>query len=146
MSVTKVFLITAVAALLFAGCQVDIVTPPPTTVKAENDLTNLSIDVQGTTTNVDAIDLANVYIGNDVFFSYVEAGYTTGSKTTHESGKVTIDIDTAIVVTKVLGVAVELPFTNINSMSATIESNTANTVVFDQTSAGVIFSTLAKKK
>jgi len=142
----KKCMLIAAGALLLASCTVNVLTPPSTTVKAENDLTNLKIDVKGTTTNVDGIDLANVYIGNDVFFSYVQAGYTTNAKTTHESGKVTVDIDTAIVITKVLGVPVGVPFTNLSSMQVTIASNITNTVVFDEVSAGVILSGLAKKK
>jgi hypothetical protein len=130
--------------LLFAGCSVNVFTPPDTTIKAENDLTNLSIDVQGQTTLVDGIDLANVYIG-DVYFPYVEAGYATSSRISHRYGQVSVDIDTAIVVTNVLGVDFEMPFTNISSMSTTIENNISNTVVFDETSAGVILSGLAKK-
>jgi hypothetical protein len=142
MSFKKIFLICAVSIL--AGCSVSIDTPPDTTIKAENDLTNLYIDVMGKTTQVDGIDLANVYIG-DVYFSYVNAGYSTVSKISNSYGQVSVDIDTAIVMTTVLGIDVEIPFTNISTMSTTIESNTSNTVVFDETSAGVILSGIAKK-
>jgi hypothetical protein len=134
----------AVAVLFFfMGCTVTVLNPDETKIKAENKLVNLSVDVDGKTTNVEAIDLVYVDIG-DVFFSFIQGGTTSIEKTSSSSGKVPILIDTAIVVTKVLGQDIEIPFPNITGMTATITKNTTNTVVFDRSTASEIFSALAK--
>ena len=128
------------------ACNVTVVTPPQTTVKAENDLTAMSVDVKGATTNIDGIDLSAVTIG-DVYFSAIDYGTTTASKVTNRSGDVTVYIDTAWVYTKVLGMPMPgIPFTKISNMTTTITPQTANTVVFDDNTAKVIFQALAKKK
>ena len=93
-------IVCAVAVL--TSCSLNIITPTETTIKAENNLTNLSIVVSGSTTKVTAIDLADVTIG-DVFFSYIQGGTSTASKVTYKTGSVNIYIDTAIVLAKVLG-------------------------------------------
>jgi hypothetical protein len=116
-----------------------------TKVEVENDLTNLSVDVAGATTNVTAIDLAGVTVG-DAFFSFVEGGTTSSTQVTGSSGSVTVTIDTAYVWTNVLGVSFEVPLTNIAAMTAQITPGTINTIVFDQTTASVIFNALAKRK
>ena len=131
------------AVMMFSGCT--IVVENDTQVKAHNSLTNLSVDVGGTTTDVDAIDLINVWIG-DVSFSSIPGGYTTSPKTTKRSGSVTIQIAEADVITTVFGASVSVTFTDIDDMTTDIEKGTTNTVEFNSTTAGVIFSALAKKK
>jgi hypothetical protein len=116
-----------------------------TKVKVENDLTGLSIDVGGTTTNVDAIDLAGITIG-DVYFSFVQGGTTSAAKATNSSGTVTVTIDSAYVLTTVLGIPVTLPFAVLTTLSTTITPGTTNTVVFDESTAATIIQALGKKK
>ncbi len=133
------------AAGIIGGCSVTVIAPEETKIKAENNLVDLSVDVDGSTTNVDAIDLADVTIG-DVYFSYIQGGTSTTAKTTSRLGKVSIFIDTAIVLTTVLGKPVDLAFPNIDPMSTNITRDVTNTVVFDRSTASQIFSALAKKK
>lgn len=114
-------------------------------VEAENDLNGMSVDVGGITTGVDGIDLENVAIG-DVAFSTVDYGTTSAQKITRSSGEVTVTIGTAVVYTRVLNQLVPVSFSNINPMSTTITPETVNTVVFNQTTAGVIFQALGKKQ
>jgi hypothetical protein len=141
----KLLRVLAVCAVsLVAGCAVVVTPPPQTTVEAENHLTSMSVDVSGTTTTVDGIDLENVAIG-DVSFTSILYGTTSSEKVTNSSGKVDVDIGTAVVWTKVLNQPVSVSFSNISPMSTTITRDILNTVVFDQTTAGVIFSALAKK-
>ena len=130
-----------------AGCTVAINDPQPplTTVEAENNLNSMSVEVSGTTTNVDGIDLESVTIG-DVFFTSVAYGTTSFEKVTNRSGNVSVTIGTAVVYTTVLGQTVPIEFQNISQMSTTITPERLNTVVFNQTTAGVIFQALAKKR
>ncbi|OGJ84612.1 MAG: hypothetical protein A2268_11325 [Candidatus Raymondbacteria bacterium RifOxyA12_full_50_37] len=138
----RVFACCAVAWV--AGCTVAINDPPPlTTVEAENNLNSMSVDVSGTTTNVDGIDLESVTIG-DVFFTSIAYGTTSYEKVTNRSGNVSVTIGTAVVYTTVLGQTVPIEFQNISQMSTTITPERLNTVVFNQTTAGVIFQALAK--
>ena len=116
-----------------------------TKVKVKNDLTNLSIDVGGTTTNVNAIDLAGITIG-DVNFSSVDGGTTSDAKTTNSSGTVDVTIDSAYVLTTVLGIPVTLPFAVLTTLSTTITPGITNTVVFDESTATAIIQALGKKK
>jgi hypothetical protein len=132
-------------AVLVSGCAVFITPSTPTTIKAQNSLTAMSVDVGGTTTHVNGIDLVDVTIG-DIVFSSIDYGTTTAAVTTHRSGNVAVDIGTAVVWTTVLGQATSVSFTNISPMSATITAETENTVDFDQSTASVIFQALAKKK
>jgi hypothetical protein len=138
-------LLALCAVSLVTGCAVIVTPPPQTTVEAENHLTSMSVDVSGTTTTVDGIDLENVAIGGDVSYSSIPYGTTSSEKITNSYGKVDVDIGTAVVWTKVLNQPVSVSFSNISPMSTTITRDVVNTVVFDQTTAGVIFSALAKK-
>lgn len=141
----KLLRVLAVCAVsLVAGCAVVVTPPPQTTVEAENHLTGMSVDVSGTTTNVDGIDLENVAIG-DVSYSSIAYGTTSSEKVTNSYGKVDVDIGTAVVWTKLLNQPASVSFSNISPMSTTITRDVVNTVIFDQTTAGVIFSALAKK-
>ena len=140
-----VCILSLCAVAMVADCTINVTPLAVTTVKAENDLTNLSVDVNGTTTDVTGIDLIYVTIG-DVFFSFVNYGTTTSAKTTDRSGNVAVTMDTAVVYTQVLGQTVSLSFSNISPMSATITPDKENTVIFDQSTAGVIFQALGKKK
>jgi hypothetical protein len=109
-----------------------------------NDLNSMSVDVNGATTDVDGIDLENVTIG-DVGFSSIPYGTTSSEMVTYTYGGVAVDIGTAVVLTNVLNQTVSVSFSNISPMSTTITRNVVNSVIFDQTTAGVIFSALAKK-
>ncbi len=133
------------SVVLAAGCAVFVSPPPQTTVETENNLNGMSVDVSGTTTYVDGIDLEDVAIG-DVFFSTVAYGTTSSEKVTNSSGDVNVTIGTAIVFTRVLDQTVPVSFSNISPMATTITPETVNTVVFNQTTAGVIFQALGKKK
>lgn len=138
-------LVVPFGVALMTGCSVTVNGPVETRVRAQNDLTDLSVDVNGSTTAVDAIDLLDVVVG-DVSFALVAGGTTTSSKLTNRSGNVTVVLGEAEVLTSVLGQPVTLSFTDIDPMTTTITTGTTNTVVFDETTAGVIFSALAKKK
>jgi hypothetical protein len=141
-------LLALCAFFTVSGCSlwVSTPTPPPqTTVEAENNLTSMSVDVSGVTTDVNGIDLEDVSIG-DVSYSSILYGTTSSEKVTDRSGNVTVTIGTALVSTQVLNQTVTIPFSNISPMSTTITPETLNTVVFKQTTAGVIFQALAKKK
>jgi len=116
-----------------------------TKVKVENDLINLSVDVGGVTTNVDAIDLAGIAIG-DVVFPFVQGGQTSAAQVTNRSGTVTVMIDSAYVLTTILGQTVTLPFAVLTTMSTTITPGITNTVVFDESTAATIINALGKKK
>jgi hypothetical protein len=131
--------------LVTSSCAVFVNTPADTTVETKNNLNSMSVDVGGITTNVDGIDLENVTIG-DVVFSSVPYGTTSAEKVTNSSGDVDVTIGTAIVYTTVLGLSVPISFSNISPMTTTITPETLNTVVFNQTTAGVIFQALGKKK
>lgn len=142
----KLFGVIALCVIsMLESCTVVVTKPTETTIKAENDLTSMSVDVNGTTTNIDGIDLIKVTIG-DVYFPYIDYGSTSATQVTNKSGKVTVYIDTAVVSTKVLGKTMFIPFPNISPMSATILTDQLNTVVFDQNTADMIFQALAKKK
>ena len=141
--ILKLAIVCAVSAS--AGCALIVSVPDQTTIEAENNLNSMSVDVGGTTTDVDGIDLENVTIG-DVFFSLIPYGTTSSEKVTNRSGDVTVAIGTAVVYTKVLTQTVTISFSNITPMTTTITPEVVNTVVFNQTTAGVIFQALAKKK
>ncbi len=136
---------TLFIAVLVGGCTVTVTPPPQTTVQVRNSLTNLSIDVNGTTTNVDAIDLQGITVG-DVYFDYVAGGQTSAPKVTDRAGTVTITIDSAYVWTTVLGKPLSVGFAVTVQLSATINSEEANTVIFDQSTASAIIQSLAKRK
>lgn len=131
--------------ILASSCAVFVNVPEETTVETENNLNSMSVDINGTTTNVDGVDLENVAIG-DVMFSSVAYGTTSAKKVTNSSGEVNVTIGTAVVFTRVLDQTVSVSFSNISPMTTTITPETINTVVFNQTTAGVIFQALGKKK
>ena len=141
--ILKLAVVCAVSAS--AGCALIVAVPDPTMVEAENNLNSMSVDVSGITTDVNGIDLEDVVIG-DVLFSLIPYGATTVAKNTNRSGDVTVAIGTAVVFTQVLNQTVSISFSNISPMETTITPNVVNTVVFNQTTAGVIFQALAKKK
>jgi hypothetical protein len=142
----KLFGVIALCVIsMLESCTVVVTKPTETTIKAENDLTSMSVDVNGTTTNIDGIDLIKVTIG-DVIFPYIDYGTTSATQVTNKSGDVTIYIDTAVVSAKFLGSTVYTSFPNITPMSATILPDQLNTVVFDHNTANMIFQALAKKK
>lgn len=133
------------AAILTVNCAVLVSPPTYTSVEATNDLNGMNVDVNGTTTDIDGIDLENVQIG-DVGYSAIAYGTTSAEKVTNSIGDVTVSIGTAVVYTNVLNQSVPISFSNISSMSTTITPNVVNTVVFNKSTAEVIFSALAKKK
>jgi len=139
---------SACVAMMFVGCTV--VVQNDTQVKAHNALTDLSVEVDGQPNSVASIDLENVGIGDDVVFSEILGGTTSIAKTTKHSGDVYISFGSAIanVETVVLGTTHLNPvqITNITSMKTNLVAGTTNTVEFNETTAGVIFSALAKKK
>lgn len=132
-------------AILTINCSVLVSPPQYTSVEATNNLNGMNVDVNGTTTDVNGIDLENVQIG-DVGYSAIAYGTTSAEKVTNRVGDVTVTIGTAVVYTNVLNQSVPISFSNISSMSTTITPDVVNTVVFNKSTAEVIFSALAKKK
>jgi hypothetical protein len=118
---------------------------PKTKVQVENDLTNLSVDVGGVTTQVNSIELVGVIVG-DVTFADVPGGTTSAAQTTNLSGTVNVTIDSVYVQTTALGLPVTLGFAVTAQMSATITPGITNTVIFDETTASAIIQSLAKRK
>jgi len=133
-----VLIATACVASLVSGC---IVLQNDTRVRAQNDLVNLSIDVNNVTTDVQGIDLNNVTVG-DVLFTAVDAGEITSYAVTDQSGSVEISIEQAVAW---LSSTVSMSFTGISPMAGSLDHAKDNTVVFDESTAGVIFTALAKK-
>ncbi len=116
---------------------------PKTMVQVENDLTNLTIDVSGVQTAVSSIELVGITVG-DATFADVPGGTTSAAKTTFFTGTVAVTIDSAYVI--VPGFPVALGFAVNAQLSTTIDPDITNTVIFDETSAGAIINSLAKKK
>lgn len=134
------------AFILISSCAVEINSPDlVTTVEVENDLYDLSVDVGGITTDVEGIDLEDLFIG-DVSYSLVSYGTISSEKVTYMTGEVDVDIGSAVVYTAVLNQIVSISFSNISTMSTTISRDKTNTVVFDHNTAGTIFQALAKKR
>jgi hypothetical protein len=132
--------------VLCSGCMlfVEVPTAPATTVRAENDLTNLSVDVNGQVTHVYNIDLTSVTIG-DILYTHVYGGTLSSEVATSRRGTVDVTIGSAdVTYATALGQAVTT-FYNIAPMQTTITEGTLNTVVFDTQTAGVIFAALAKR-
>ena len=145
---SKLLLTAALAAMAsFTACTFvfDVKT---TTVVAQNDLTDLQVTVGGSPNNVTGVNLKQVTIG-DVYFTAINAGTATAPETTDVSGTVDIDIGaaTATVKTVVLGQAsyTDVTISDIDKMQTDITSGEENTVIFDESTAGVVFSALAKK-
>jgi len=128
-------------ASVLAGARVS----PKTRVRVDNALTNLVVDVGGVQTTVDAIDLAGVTVGDD-FFSYVAGGTTSSSQATNSIGSVNVTIDSAYVTTKILGQSVTLGYAVTAQLSFTIVQGITNDVLIDETTAGAIIQSLAKRK
>jgi hypothetical protein len=137
--------VIACAVALVISCAVFVTPVVQTTIEAENNLNAMTVDVGGVSTSVNGIDLEGVAIG-DVFYTSIPYGTVSSEKVTNRSGDVTVDIGTAVVLTRVLNQTVSIAFTNISPMVTTITPATLNTVIFDETTAGVIFSAFAKKK
>ena len=117
-----------------------------TRVKVENDLINLTVDVSGVSVPVSAIDLAGVTVG-DVVFDFVAGGTTSASHTTNSSGNVAVTADSVYVhYTSPFGIDVVQGFACNASLAVTITPGISNTVVFDETTAGSLLSSLAKKR
>jgi hypothetical protein len=132
--------------VLVSGCTLTLAPAPETKVQVENSLTNLSVDVGGTTTAVDAIDLEGVTVGGDAYFSYIAGGNTSSAKVTTSSGNnVTIAFDSAYVWTKVLGVSIKVGFKITTTMTTSITKEVTNTVLMDQSTASALIGSLAKK-
>jgi hypothetical protein len=127
----KRFFGTALVLLvaLIASCTVTV-APVTTTVTAENDLTGLSVNINGTPTTLDRIDLYGVTIG-DVYFPFVAGGQATSTQITHASGSVTIYVDSAIGYSGGHGIYL---FTNISDLSTTIRLGNDNIVSFSGSS------------
>jgi hypothetical protein len=113
-------------------------------VKIENDLTNLSVDILGLTTQVDALDLVGITVG-DLYFPSVNGGASTGAYLTNITGTVTITIDSVYAMVPVLGVETYHGFAYTGSMTATIAPGVTNTITFDASTAGSIIQSLAKR-
>jgi hypothetical protein len=133
---------------VFSGCFFDVYVEP-TTVRAQNDLYDLVLDVNGVESDVSGINLNAVVIG-DVVYSRINAGEITNGKEIGEVGYVDVFIGSADVWYIERGMFVDFyykdTFEDIDPMETYIRENTLNTVVFDEETAGVIFSVLAKKR
>jgi hypothetical protein len=146
----KLFAATTAAAvvMLVSGCNI-FIDLKPTTIKAQNDLENLEVTVKGVTSDVTAVDLSGVQIA-DVVFSRIDAGDITEAVETTESGSVDISIEAATATVALVGlggskVYQDYTFTGIDDMVTDISDGEDNTVIFNETTAGVVFSALAKK-
>ena len=128
-------------AFLFASCTVTVIQPE-TKVKAQNDLVDLSVPLQGGGTKLyQAIDLHDVWIG-DVNFPYIQGGDVTTAKTTSRSGNVSVDIGSVDAITSTRTITIQ----PIDPFDAYISAGVTNTVVFDEATAGDILSVLYKRK
>ena len=147
-SILRCVAIAATLTLVSVGCDIFIEVEPDTTLRAENEMVDLEVTVNGTTSEVDGIDLFDVTVG-DIQFSEVLAGTITSSAVTERSGSVNVFIGSAdaSVASYPLGIRrVDVyTFEDIDPMGATIIDGELNTVTFDETTAGDIISALAKK-
>ena len=135
----------AAAALMTVSCHFWIEVPVETTVRAQNEMTDLEVSVYGETTSGVDIDLNGVTIG-DVYFSKIPAGSVTGEEDTDRSGIVNVFIASADAITYTFGIETVYPFEDIDPMETDIEEGEDNTVIFDEETAGVVFSALAKRR
>jgi hypothetical protein len=134
---------------LFTGCNI-FIQIPETTITARNDLVDLQVTVQGVTSDVDGVKLNNVTIG-DIVFNSIRAGEETNPVATDVSGYVDIDIGSATATVAMVGlggliVRTDYTFEGIDPMETFVDEGEDNTVIFDEQTAGTIFSALAKKK
>ena len=138
-------ILAAAAALMTVSCHFWIEVPVETTVRAQNEMTDLEVSVYGETTSGVDIDLNGVTIG-DVYFSKIPAGSVTGEEDTDRSGIVNVFIASADAITYTFGIETVYPFEDIDPMETDIEEGEDNTVIFDEETAGVVFSALAKRR
>lgn len=140
--------VAAALTLTSIGCDIFIEVEPDTTLRAENNMVDLEVTVNGATSEVDGIDLFDVTVG-DIQFSEVLAGTITSSAVTERSGSVNVFIGSAdaSVASYPLGIRrVDVyTFEDIDPMETNIVDGELNTVTFDETTAGVVVSALAKK-
>ena len=140
----------AVVVIMTVGCHFWIEVPVETTVRALNDLTDLEVTVNGVTSEVPNIDLDQVIIG-DVVFSYISAGTVTEYREIGQSGTVDVSIGSATAEVALIGIGglvvyQDFTFYDIDPMETDIEEGEDNTVIFDEETAGVVFSALAKRR
>ncbi|MCX7726893.1 MAG: hypothetical protein N2053_08595 [Chitinispirillaceae bacterium] len=130
--------------LLLLSCTL-IVEVDETTLRAENDMTNLEVTyTDGSKYNIVSIDLYDVEIG-DVYFSEILAGTTTDKKTTNRRGWVSVYIGSALIRYKFLGTIQSFSVEDIDLMETKIVENEDNVVVFDESTAEDFLSYLGKK-
>ena len=77
---------------------------------------------------------------------YQPAGSVTGEEDTDRSGIVNVFIASADAITYTFGIETVYPFEDIDPMETDIEEGEDNTVIFDEETAGVVFSALAKRR
>ena len=70
------------AAAMTMGCNV-FIEVSKTTVRGQNNLTDLVVTVEGADFDIETVDLTDVYIG-DVHFSTILAGTVTAEKETED--------------------------------------------------------------
>ena len=138
-------ILAAIVVIMTVGCHFWIEVPVETTVRAQNEMTDLEVSVYGETTSGVDIDLNGVTIG-DVYFSKIPAGSVTGEEDTDRSGIVNVFIASADAITYTFGIETVYPFEDIDPMETDIEEGEDNTVIFDEETAGVVFSALAKRR
>jgi hypothetical protein len=128
-------------ALMVGGCSVTVIAPQQTKIKAENNLSNLTVEIGTSSVSGVNINLYNVGIGDDVEFASILSGAATGEQVTTNSGKVDILIGEADVVST-FGTRT---FPNITGMTTYITKDVTNTVDFNDETAQVIVNKLAKR-
>jgi hypothetical protein len=108
-------------AAVIGGCTLSVTPSADTTVRAENDLTNVSVSIGGASTAVGAVDLYGVTIG-DALFPYVASGTVTSQLVTYTPGSVYVEADSAVASDGMY------LFTGIARSTATLSSGILNTV------------------
>lgn len=126
---------------MVGGCSVTVIAPQQTKIKAENNLSNLTVEIGTSSVSGVNINLYNVGIGDDVEFASILSGAATGEQVTTNSGKVDILIGEADVVST-FGTRT---FPNITGMTTYITKDVTNTVDFNDETAQVIVNKLAKR-
>lgn len=139
-----VMLVGTYAVLLLLSCTL-IVDVHETTVRVQNDMTNLEASFSdGSKINIVAIDLYDVEIG-DVYFGEILAGSTTNKKTTARRGTVSVYLGSTVIRYKLLGTIQSLTVEDIDLMETRIVEDEDNLIVFDEVTAEDFFSYLGKK-
>jgi hypothetical protein len=139
------FAVSASCIVFFVGgCTLNVAPTANTFVKAVNDLNAVNVNISGTSTLLDKIDLYGVTVG-DVTFPYVAGGTTTSAKVTNRSGTVNISIDSAV---GYVGSHRMYLFTGIPSSGVILNARVTNTVFFNTSSflagATITFETKVK--